>query len=310
MICCGRRADRIGFWIKRQSGGRTKVVSIGRAHQPVARYDLLAATPQFVMPARSNVVHLNLPLGRRRGDGHEPGREGSPASARIGANMVPAPKPWFTILLGGEAKEYVIAPETLERTARAAQAAADRHGGTVVVSTSRRTSPEMLAIVERALTRPHIYRWSAAVRDDNPYELLLQQSAALFVTADSASMVLDACQSGTPTYVVEYPARMDLRRRLRRELYQAIRKAVSRFRTWGLGRAAQWLDRAQERLHAAGLLRYPRDLTRLHASIFDLNPARRMIEFDPARLPARAKVANDFSEISGLSRLAARCRAL
>lgn len=309
VICCGRRADRVGFWIKRQSGGRTKVVSIGRAHQPVASYDLLAATPQFVMPARANVVHLSLPLGRRRADAQGQHRDTAPL-ARLGGNMVPVPKPWFTILLGGEAKEYIIAPETLARTARAAQEAADRHGGSVVVSTSRRTSPEMLATVERALTRPHVYRWSTASRDENPYELLLQQSAALFVTADSASMVLDACQSGTPTYVVEYPARMDLRRRLRRGLYQAIRAAVSRFRRWGLGGAAHWLDRAQEGLHAADLLRYPRDLTRLHASIFDLNLARRMMEFDPARLPARAQVANDFGELSGLSRLAARCRAL
>jgi mitochondrial fission protein ELM1 len=304
VICCGRRADRIGFWIKRQSGGATKVVSIGRAHRPVAQYDLLAAPPHFALPERSNIVHLPLPPSRSR----QPAR--AARRANIGGNMVPVPKPWFTILLGGEVKEYVISPAALERTARAAREAADRHGGSVVVSTSRRTPPALLAAVEGALKNPYVYRWSETTRDENPYDVLLQQSAALFVTADSASMVLDCAQSGTPTYIVEYPERLDLRRRLRRDLYKFIRASVARCGGWGLRRAARLLDRTQEGLHAAGILRYPRDLTQLHASIFDMDLAKRIIDFDPARLPARAKVANDFAELSGLRRLAAHCRAL
>jgi uncharacterized protein len=305
VICCGRRADRIGFWIKRQSGGHTKVVSIGRAHQPVARYDLLAAPPQYALPDRANIVRLPLPLARRRHD-NTPSR----GHATAGGNMVPAPKPWFTILLGGEVKEFVVSAVELERTARAAQEAADRHGGSVVVSTSRRTSPEMLAIVERVLKNPHIHRWSATNRDENPYEVLLEQSAALFVTADSASMMLDCAASGTPTFVVEYPERLDLRRRLRRDLYRFIRGAVERCRSWGLRRLGFWLDRTQEGLHASGILRYPRDLRQLNASIFDMALAKRIIDFDPARLPPRARIANDLTELSGIRQLAARCRAL
>jgi len=305
VICCGRRSDRVGFWIKRQSGGRTKVVSIGRAHQPVARYDLLAAPPQYALPERSNVLRLPLPLARRRQD-ESAARRG----ATIGGNIVPVPKPWFTILLGGDVKEFVVSKEELERTARAAQAAADRHGGSVVVSTSRRTSPELLAVVERVLKAPHVYRWSETTRDENPYEILLRQSAALFVTADSASMVLDCCNSGTPTFVVEYPERLDLRRRVRRDLYQFIRAAVERCKSSGLGRVGNLLDRAQEGLHASGILRYPRDLRQLHASIFDMALARRIVDFDPAKLPARSQIANDLTELSGIRHLAARCRTL
>lgn len=304
VICCGRRADRVGFWIKRQSGDRTKVVSIGRAHQPVARYDLLAAPPQYKLPERANVVHLPLPLARRRQD------NASSRDPALGGNMVPVPKPWFTILLGGEVKEFAVSARALERTARAAQEAADRHGGSVVVSTSRRTSPEMLAVVERALKNPYVYRWSAANRDGNPYEVLLEQSAALFVTPDSASMMLDCAASGTPTFVVEYPERLNLRRRLRRETYRLIRAVVKGCKFWGLNHVGRWLDRAQEALHAGGLLRYPRDLRQLNASIFDMALAKRIIDFDPARLPPRARIANDLTELSGLRQLAARCRAL
>jgi mitochondrial fission protein ELM1 len=308
VIACGRRSDRIGFWIKRQSGGHTKVVSIGRARRPVASYDLLVAPPQFSLPERSNVINLSLPLARRRAanDDHVP------AGARrsnVRSNIVPVPKPWFTILLGGETKQFAACESVLVDVARRAQMAANRHGGSVVVSTSRRTPPSLLAAVERVLDRPYIYRWSEASTDENPYETLLHQSAALFVTADSASMILDGCASGTPTYVVEYPERLDLRRRWRRLLFRLIRSAVEGLYDWGLCRAGERLDHAQDWLHANGILRYPRDLRQLHASVYEMGLARPAASFDPSTLLAR-KAANDLTEISGIRKVAARCRAL
>ena len=304
VICNGRRSDKVGFWIKRQSGGHTKVVAIGRARQPVASYDLLVATPQFFLPERANVISLPLPLARRRAANDDHAVAGAGPS-----NIVPVPKPWFTILLGGETKQFAVSESVLADVARRAQMAADRHGGSVVVSTSRRTPPSSLAAVEGVLDQPYIYRWSGAATDENPYQILLRQSAALFVTADSASMILDGAGSGTPTYVIEFPEQIDLRRRLRRGLFRYIRAAFDGLHTWGLRHVGDRLDRAQEWLHARGILRYPRDLRRIHASIYKMGLARPAIFFDPSMLPAR-KAANDLAEISGIREVAARCRAL
>jgi hypothetical protein len=303
VICCGRRSDEVGFWIKRQSGGYTKVVSIGRAHRPVASYDLLVALPQFLVPERSNVVRLPLPMARRR-DGCST-IDG--ASAR--SNIVPVPKPWFTLLLGGDVKQFEACERTLMDAARRAQMAADRHGGSVVISTSRRTPAASLAAVESVLDRPYVYRWSDDAAEENPYETLLRQSAALFVTADSISMIVDCCASSAPTYVIEYPEHLDLRRRWRRDLFRHIRRAVEGFRDRGLGRAGDRLDDAQEWLHAQGFLRYPRDLRQIHTSVYEMGLAQPANDFDPAMLPAR-KVANDLTEISGIRHAAARCLAL
>ena len=304
VICNGRRSDKVGFWIKRQSGGHTKVVAIGRARQPVASYDLLVATPQFFLPERANVISLPLPLARRRAANDDHAVAGAGPS-----NIVPVPKPWFTILLGGETKQFAVSESVLADVARRAQMAADRHGGSVVVSTSRRTPPSSLAAVEGVLDQPYIYRWSGATTDENPYQILLRQSAALFVTADSASMILDGAGSGTPTYVIEFPEQIDLRRRLRRGLFRYIRAAFDGLHTWGLRHVGDRLDRAQEWLHARGILRYPRDLRRIHASVYKMGLARPAIFFDPSMPPAR-KAANDLTEISGIREVAARCRAL
>jgi hypothetical protein len=167
----------------------------------------------------------------------------------------------------------------------------------------------LLAAVESVLDKPYVYRWSERATEENPYETLLRQSAALFVTADSVSMILDGCASGAPTYVIEYPEQLDLRRRWRRQLFRHIRGAVEGFRGRGLVRAGDRLDTAQEWLHAQGILRYPRDLRQIHSSVYEMGLARPADSFDPAALPAR-KVANDLTEISGVRHAVARCLAL
>ena len=300
VICCGRRADKVAFWIKKQSGGRTKIVSIGRARLSVALYDLLIAPPQFALPERANVVHMPLPMARQQ-------RERDAAATRA---HVPVPKPWFTILLGGEVKQFASSERVLVEAAQRAQMAADRHGGSVVISTSRRTPRALLEALERVLNRPYIYRWSATAAAENPYETLLLESAALFVTADSVSMVLDGCASGTPTYVIEYPDRLDLAARLRRDVFRYMRKVITQLRGWGFAKASDTLDDMQEWLHTRKILRYPRDLRRFHASVYKMGLARPASEFDPAVLPEPRRPGADLTEVSGIRAVAERCLAL
>lgn len=302
VICCGRRANRVAFWIKEQSGGYTKVIAIGRARFPVASYDLLIAPPQFALPERANVLRLPLPMVRRR---HPSDARGARRSA-----AVPAPKPWFTMLLGGEVTQFAASGRALAAAARGAQVAARRHGGSVVISTSRRTPPALVAAVERILDRPFIYRWSTSSLAENPYETLLRESAALFVTADSASMIIDGCASGTPTYIIEYPERLDLQARWRRDAFDRLRTVIAWLRKRGFEHAADRLDRVQEWLHARHILRYPRDLRRFHASVYGMGLARPLAQFDPATLPAPRRPANDLVEASGVHAAAARCLAL
>ena len=304
IISCGRRASRVAFWVKEQSGGRTRIVSIGRAHRAIEAYDLLVGTPQFLLPKRPNVVSLRLPLARRR-----PLR---PARSAV----VSAPKPWFTILLGGEVTDFDTAESTLKEIALQAQMAADRHGGSVIVCTSRRTPESWVAAVEGALYHPRIYRWSPAPANDNhandngnPYDTLLRESACLFVTADSASMILESCGSGTPTYVIESPRRLDIGRLWRRGLFRQIRRVSEHLSERGLNRASEWLDTAQDWLHARRILRYPRDLRRIQDAVYALHLARPASAFDPRALPAR-KATVDLTALSGLHEVAARCRVL
>jgi hypothetical protein len=267
----------------------------------VADYDLLVAPPHFSLPERDNVMRLRLPLTRRRS---------LATGAAVHGATIPVPKPWFTILVGGTVKQFTASKQVLTEAARRAQLAAHRHGGSVVISTSRRTPPALLAAVESVLDRPYIYRWSTNGKTTNPYETLLRESAALFVTADSASMILDCCASGTPTYVIEYPERLDFGPRMRRAMFRHLRAMIDLFHDWGLEKAGDCLDRAQEWLHARRILRYPRDLRQIHASVYGMGLAHPLSEFDPATLPESRRSAEDLIELSGARAVAARCQAL
>ena len=76
---------------------------------------------------------------------------------------------------------------------KSAQLAAERSGGSVIVSTSRRTPAWLLAAVEGELEAPTVHRWTRDAADnpaaDSSYATLIQGSAAIFVTGDSASIV-------------------------------------------------------------------------------------------------------------------------
>lgn len=297
VICSGRRADDVAFWIRRRSGGRSKIVTIGRAHAALAAYDLVVSTPQYLLPERANVIELSIPISRVRTE----------IGPRAPAAQAMGPKPWFTLLLGGRVNEFVACAAALRQAALRTQLAAQRTGGTVIVSTSRRTPPWLLAAVESELEAPTIYRWTRG-GVDNPYATLLQGSAAIFVTGDSASMVVDACQSGTPTYLIELPERVAFRRLWRRGLYGLFRKAAHVLRNANLETMAKTVDRAQEGLHAAGILRYPRDLGRLHAAVAGMGLVRSAAEFDPCQIPAR-RDADLWLGASGVQGVISRCMA-
>jgi mitochondrial fission protein ELM1 len=293
VICCGRRGDSLAFWIKRQSGGSTRIVTIGRARAALANYDLVVAPPQYMLPERANVIHLPISMARVR-------TEICPEATSA---LVMAPKPWFTLLLGGPVKQFVASESVLKEVALLAQLAADRYGGSVIVSTSRRTPPWLVAAVESELTAPTIYRWSGQ-NVDNPYATLLQRSAAVFVTADSMSMIRDACHSGAPTYLIELPERLDVQRLCRRGLYGLIRGTALSLRNSGLRRMAEMVDQAQDWLHAERILRYPRDLRRFHAKVYEMGMARPATDFDPSAIPARRDITHPLDatgvEVQGL----------
>ena len=64
IVTVGRRPSAAALWVQDQSGGRSRIVLLGRPKRWAERFALIIAPRQFKIPPRDNLVQLDLPLLR------------------------------------------------------------------------------------------------------------------------------------------------------------------------------------------------------------------------------------------------------
>jgi len=194
VIGVGKRSVPVARWIRRRSGGRTRLVQIGRPFAPLGDFDLIVTTPQYALPPAPNVHPILLPLNR-------PDPAAMAAAAEAWApRLAHLPRPWTAVLAGGDSVPYRM--DAAAGTALARAAAAARQGGSLLVTTSPRTPPAAADALAAALPQPFfLHRWRPGA--ENPYPALLRLADAFMVTADSASMLAEAASTGRPVAVFE-----------------------------------------------------------------------------------------------------------
>lgn len=207
VISAGMRNEPVGRWIRAQSGGRTRLVHIGRPWARPQHFDLLITTPQYRLPERDNILHNTTTL--HQVTAQRLARE----AGRCAPRYAHLPPPYTGVILGGDSGPYTFGPGTAAEVGRRASALVQQgQGGSLLITSSARTTGKALAAFERNLSVPYdIYRWRPG-DSDNPYFGILGLSDALVVTADSISMLSEACATGKPVYMAElggygYPMR-------------------------------------------------------------------------------------------------------
>jgi mitochondrial fission protein ELM1 len=246
VISAGMRNEPVGRWICAQSGGRTRLVHIGRPWARPERFDLLITTPQYRLPERDNILHNTTTL--HQVTAQRLARE----AERCAPRYAHLPPPYTGVILGGDSGPYTLGPRTAAEIARRASALVQGQGGSLLVTSSARTTPKALAAFERHLSVAcDIYRWRAG-DSENPYFGILGLSDTLVVTADSISMLSEACATGKPVYMAElggygYPMRPG-------------GDAPVDFRLWGL--LYSWMMRFGHR-------RLSRDLRLVHGALIE-----------------------------------------
>ena len=194
VITAGRRNEPIARWIKAHSGGRTKLVHVGRPWARLDRWDLVVTTPQYRLPKGPTVVHNEAPL-------HRVTRERlADAALEWAPRVAQLPRPYVTVLAGGPSGPYPFDPSSGARLARQASELAGKRGGSLLVTTSARTPAATVDALFGGITVPAMsYRWR---RDDadNPFFGFLALADAIIVTGDSVSMMTEACATGRPVY--------------------------------------------------------------------------------------------------------------
>lgn len=238
VLIAGGRAVIDACRIRQASGGRTKVICVGRPWAPLHWFDLVVTTPQYRLPEADNVITLDLPL-------NAPPRASDDDLRRWRGELEGLPRPMLGVILGGDSGSYRFDAGSAEDLARSINGIAGQRGGSAVVVGSPRTPQKAIEDLARSLEVPaRILPW--APQGSNPYASVLQLADALLVTGDSASMLAEACHAGKPVAV------HGLRERARSRLNRKIRAMTP------------MLAGVTARLTSLGLWVPARDMSELH----------------------------------------------
>ncbi|HVH16837.1 MAG TPA: mitochondrial fission ELM1 family protein [Myxococcota bacterium] len=197
VITAGRRNEPIARWIRRSADRRVRLVHVGRPWARPSRWDLIVTTPQYRVPDAPNVLQNEAPLHRVT-----PERLAKEAAAWL-PRFAALPRPLIAVLAGGNSGPYPFDARSGWRLGRRASALARDLGGSLLVTTSARTLPETVEALIAAIDVPnYLYRWTPDAAD-NPYFGFLAAADRIVVTADSVSMMAEACATGRPVLLYD-----------------------------------------------------------------------------------------------------------
>jgi len=289
IITVGRRMMGVALWIQQQSGGRTRIVLIGKPSCAIDPFALVIVSSEVQIAPAPQLLKIGLPLLRV-----DQARLASEAEAWR-ERMASLPRPLVGLLIGGPTNPFAFTRATEREIIELAEQVVAA-GGTPYLTTSPRTPPRAVAALRAGLpAAARFFEWRPQA-EDNPFHGLLAHADGFIVTGDSLSMLVEVAALGRPLAILPLPwawlHRLDQARR----------------------HGARWLyreggDGAGERLRrgllavggAVGLLPKTRDFGALHELLLERGLA--VLAGQPLQ-PPRGEFPDD------LERAAARVRAL
>jgi mitochondrial fission protein ELM1 len=191
VIAAGKRTVPVALGIKRASGGRSKLVHLGRPRAALEHFDLVLSTPQYGLPERPNVIEMELPFAVAK-----PVGEVELAKWRRAWRDLPRP---LTVLIVGAGKfPFTMDEAGLRRLGQLSSAEAK--DGSLLIVMSPRSGAEAHRIIEREVQVPH-FCYPFTPRGDNPFQAALALADQFIVTSDSISMISEALSTGKPVRI-------------------------------------------------------------------------------------------------------------
>jgi len=199
ILTVGRRPSMVALWVRKQSGNKTKIVLVGKPSGHMLDFSLVVASAENQMPPMHNFLPTTLPLMRV-----QPEQVASEALAWK-TRFDPLRKPLIAMLVGGETNPFIMNRKVADDLVATARWVVENLGGTPYVTTSRRTTPEVVDVLRRELPSQAVfYEWSAGA-EENPYQALLGSADGFIVTADSVSMMVEVIYLHKPLAIFPLP---------------------------------------------------------------------------------------------------------
>jgi mitochondrial fission protein ELM1 len=232
VISAGRRSAPIARWIKRRADRPVFLAHImfpGRGG--IEDFDLVAVPRHDEHVARPNQFAMTGAPHRLSVDSL------TAAQAEWQQKFAHFPRPLIGLLVGGATRRQPFTDATANKLAQLTIEAVKSTGGSLMVSTSRRTgaAAETLSrsLSDAGVTPAVFHRWGD--EGDNPYQGILGLADGIIATGDSVSMCAEACATTGPVYIFAPDGFVTAKhRRFHEELYALglARPFKGAFETW------------------------------------------------------------------------------
>ena len=197
VISAGRRAASVARYIKRRSGGKAFICQIMYpGPSAISDFDLIAV-PNHDQISGANIVNI---VGAPNQINNAFLLE---ARSKWRKEFGELAEPVVGVIIGGNSNRMPFHIRQAEELGRLVLEYNDKFGGSVIVTTSRRTgdSADKLFEVLNGINKDKLYYFRWGVGTKNPYFAILSYSDSLIVTGDSISMLSEACAAPGNVYV-------------------------------------------------------------------------------------------------------------
>ncbi len=212
VLSAGRRSFPVARFIRHASGGKTRIAQLmnpGFIGRRDADLVILPAHDDYTGHAKNIMTVTGAP---HRVTPAKLKNERQKWKSVLGAY----PGKRVSLIVGGATKDK---PFTTDMARELIAGVKSLNPGSVLVTTSRRTPPEVVALLGKELPKPcFFYRYGD--KGDNPYFGLLAYADEIVVTGDSISMCSECCATGVPVFVFAPDAMMsEKHKRFHQTLY-------------------------------------------------------------------------------------------
>lgn len=192
VVATGQITAPITQYIK-LSSPQTFVVQMMKAIKPYDLYDVIAIPHYDKMPNLPNLVRTvgapNRITKQKLKDGFE--------KWKVVFSHLKEKR--LAVLIGGDSSRYTFDEKEAQTLVDELKSFAEAEDYSMMITASRRTGLEEYELLRKELATEENFFWDD--EGENPYFGLLAHADAIVVTAESISMVSEACTTGKPVYV-------------------------------------------------------------------------------------------------------------
>lgn len=193
IVSAGRRLAPVAQFVRQSLNPRAYLAHIMDPEMDFKRFNLVVLPYHDRPRARGNIYRT---LGAPHPIKYKDFEEVRPLWQHTIGSL---PSPRVAVLVGGDTSHGKFTVEEADELIEIAKRAAGR--GSLLVTTSYRTSPAVVTrIRDKLMNVPHHF-FSYGSNAQNPYLAYLAYADTIFVTGDSVSMCSEACYTGKPVYV-------------------------------------------------------------------------------------------------------------